>query len=83
MFRILEVKQVTQVDEIKLITLSDLERGPRPSNELKNFLNVFLIPRSFEALYLLDFNMHHLDEIIGLLLSLFISGALVLLDIDL
>ena len=79
----MKVKQVTQVNEVKLIILSDLEGGPGPSNVLKDFLNVFLIPRPFKTLRLLDFNVHHLDEMIRVLLNLFISGALVLLDPDL
>ena len=83
MFRILEVKKVAQVDEVKLITLSHFKRGPSPRNVLKDFLHVFFVPRSFEALCLLDFNVHHLEEMIGFLLNLFISGTFVLLDIDL
>ena len=83
MFRILEVKKVAQIDEVKLIALSHLERGPDPRNVLQDFLYVFFIPRSFEALCLLDFNVHHLDETIGLLFNFLISGTLVLLDIDL
>ena len=83
MFRILEVKKVAQVDEVKLIALSYFKRGPSPRNLLKDFLYVFFIPRSFEALCLLNLNVHHLDEMIGFLLNLFISGTLVLLDIDL
>ena len=58
--RILEVKQVAQVDEVKLITLSHLEGGPGPIYVLKDFLNVFVISRPFEALCLLDFDVHHL-----------------------
>ena len=83
MFRILEVKQVAQIDEVKLITLSHLEGGPGPIYVLKDFLNVFIIPRPFEALCLLDFDVNHLDQMTGLFLNLFISGALVLRDIDL
>ena len=79
----MEVKKVAQVDEVKLIALSHLERGPDPRNILQDFLYVFFIPRPFETLCLLDFNVHHLDEMIGFLLNFLISGTLVLLDIDL